>query len=243
MRVTNPPNKPNKLNMKIQIKHRVTSSILFECDCDSIAGAVANAISAKADLSHADLSHADLRCADLSHADLSHADLRCADLRYADLRYADLSYADLRSANLRSANLSYANLSYADLRCADLRSADLRCADLRSANLRSDDLLRLLSSRTILPEGDLIGWKQLNGGKICKLLIPASAKRLGGVVGRKCRAEYATVLDGDGMSSRGVVYKTGETVRPDSFDPNPMIECSNGIHFFITRQEAEEYAV
>ena len=228
MRVTNPPNKPNKLNMKIQIKHRVTSSILFECDCDSIAGAVANAISAKADL---------------SHADLSHADLRCADLRYADLRYADLSYADLRSANLRSANLSYANLSYADLRCADLRSADLRCADLRSANLRSDDLLRLLSSRTILPEGDLIGWKQLNGGKICKLLIPASAKRLGGVVGRKCRAEYATVLDGDGMSSRGVVYKTGETVRPDSFDPNPMIECSNGIHFFITRQEAEEYAV
>lgn len=36
-------------------------------------------------------------------------------------------------------------------------------------------------------------------------------------------------------------YKAGETVKPDSFDPNPLVECSYGIHFFITRSEAEAY--
>ena len=32
-----------------------------------------------------------------------------------------------------------------------------------------------------------------------------------------------------------------ETVKPDKFDPNPMEECSGGIHFFITKQEAIAY--
>jgi len=36
-------------------------------------------------------------------------------------------------------------------------------------------------------------------------------------------------------------YKVGETVKPDSFDDNPFVECTHGIHFFITRQEAEDY--
>ena len=37
------------------------------------------------------------------------------------------------------------------------------------------------------------------------------------------------------------LYVPGEIVIPDSFDDNRWEECSNGIHFFITRQEAEEY--
>jgi len=30
-------------------------------------------------------------------------------------------------------------------------------------------------------------------------------------------------------------------VKPDSFDPDPRVECSHGIHFFMTRKEAEAY--
>ena len=37
------------------------------------------------------------------------------------------------------------------------------------------------------------------------------------------------------------VYKVGEVVRPDRFDTCRWKECTNGIHFFITRKEAEEY--
>jgi hypothetical protein len=99
-----------------------------------------------------------------------------------------------------------------------------------------------LNQRTILPDGDLIGWKKLQMGVLCKLQIPANAKRVGGLIGRKCRAEFAIVLEGGGKAfHNGHVYKVGETVKPDTFDPNPLIECSHGIHFFICKQEAENY--
>ena len=38
-----------------------------------------------------------------------------------------------------------------------------------------------------------------------------------------------------------LLYKPGEIVRPDKWDPNPLIECAPGIHFFITREEAEDW--
>jgi hypothetical protein len=30
-------------------------------------------------------------------------------------------------------------------------------------------------------------------------------------------------------------------IRPDKFDADPRVNCSHGIHFFITREEAEAY--
>jgi hypothetical protein len=197
----------------------------------------------RADLSSADLSWANLRWANLSWANLSSADLSSADLRWADLRWANLRSANLRSANLRSADLSSADLSSADLSSADLRSADLRWADLRWANLSSADLQKLISIRTILPEGDLIGYKKLRDGVVCKIQIPSDARRVGGLIGRKCRAEYAIVLEGEGTSQHdsNFTYKVGDTIKPDSYDENPMEECSNGVHFFITKEEAEAY--
>ncbi len=132
---------------------------------------------------------------------------------------------------VRAAIVAKANLSSADLSFADLRSADLSFADLQ----------KLLSVRTILPDGVLIGWKKLWNGVICKLSIPSEAQRIGGLVGRKCRAEFADVVEGAGYSHNGMEYVPGQRVTPDSFDPNPLVECSNGIHFFITRAEAETY--
>ena len=52
---------------------------------------------------------------------------------------------------------------------------------------------QLIAQTTILPDGDLIGWKKLRGS-IAKLLIPADAKR-SNATGRKCRASYAKVLE------------------------------------------------
>jgi len=155
---------------------------------------------------------------------------------------ANLSGADLGGAYLNDADLSRADLSDADLSGADLSRANLSGAYLRGAYLNDADLKMLLAQRTILPDGDLIGWKKLQGGTICKLQIPVAAKRVGGLVGRKCRAEYAIVLEGNGIAiHNGMEYKQGETVKPDKFDPNPLVECSHGIHFFITKQEAQDY--
>lgn len=50
-------------------------------------------------------------------------------------------------------------------------------------------------------------------------------------------------ISGGGISLRNSDFKytVGKIVRPDAFDPNPLVECSSGIHFFITKEEAEEY--
>jgi hypothetical protein len=146
---------------------------------------------------------------------------------------ADLSRADLSGANLSGADLSGANLSGADLSGADLKEA--KAADLQIARTR------------ILPEGDLIGWKKCSNGAIVKLRIPAYAKR-SHAFGRKCRAEFADVLEVIGAevgisNQHGPTteYLVGERVVPDSWDDNWMEECSHGIHFFITKAEAEAW--
>lgn len=54
----------------------------------------------------------------------------------------------------------------------------------------------------------------------------------------------AAVLSGEGKSRYGgnrINYAKGKKMKPDSFDPNPLKECSHGIHFFITKAEAEAY--
>jgi len=145
------------------------------------------------------------------------ANLSSANLSSADLRYADLSYA----------NLSYANLSYA-------KNAEMADAITR-----------------ITPDGAIIGWKKCNQG-IIKLLIPAKAKR-SNATGRKCRAEYAIdkghfTFDGkktnkafSSVYDSSFIYRVGEKITPNGFDENRWDECSNGVHFFITRWEAENY--
>jgi uncharacterized protein YjbI with pentapeptide repeats len=239
--------------MKIQIKS-IWGSLLFEGDFSCMADAVKAAVASRADLSGADLYRANLSRADLSRADLSWANLSGANLSRADLSWANLSGANLSGANLYGANLSWANLSGADLSGANLSGAnlsgaylsgaDLSRANLSGANLSRADLEKLYATRTILPEGDIIGYKKLSNGTIAKLLIPADAKRVGGMTGRKCRAEFAKVLEGHGASSHDAafLYKAGETVKPTSdFDPDVTDECRSGIHFFITRAEAEGY--
>ena len=148
--------------------------------------------------------------------------------------------ADLRGAYLRGAYLSGAYLSNADLRNADLSGAYLSNAKGITMACPSD--------------GAFVGWKKAvtdSGIAIVKLQILEDAKR-SSATGRKCRCDKAQVLAiydqrgeeiGEAHSDRGsgFVYKTGEIVVPDSFDDNRWNECSNGIHFFITRTEAEEY--
>ena len=100
----------------VQIKHRWTDAVLFEC-------AVPDDVSSGSATRHA------LEKAVACGADLRDADLRGADLSDADLRDAYLRGADLRDADLRGAYLRGADLSGADLRGADLSDADLRGAD------------------------------------------------------------------------------------------------------------------
>ena len=171
----------------------------------------------------------------------------CAYLSGADLSGADLSRADLSGADLSGADLSGADLSGAYLSGADLRGADLSRADLSGADLSGAKNADLVIAQTrILPDGDLIGWKKCKAGVIVKLRIPEAAKR-SHAFGRKCRAEFADVLEvigaEVGISSHDgkTEYRAGSRIVPDSFDENWTEECSHGVHFFISKIEAENY--
>ena len=197
-----------------------------------------------ANLCGANLCGANLRGAYLRGADLCGAYLRGANLRDANLYDANLRGADLRGANLCGANLCGANLRGANLRGANLCDADLCGAYLRGANLRDANLTNCkgLEQQRILPAGELVGYKKLADGTIAILRIPADAKRVNAYGSRKCRAEFAYVIEGRGKAGHdGTPYAPG-IVWPDKFDADPRVECSHGIHFFITHAEAEAYA-
>ena len=164
---------------------------------------------------------------------------------------ADLSGADLRWADLSEADLRWANLYRADLRWADLNKADLSGADLNKADLSGAKIDWPL----VCPEnGSFIGYKICRGGLIVELEIPEDALRSSATT-RKCRCSKAKVLsitnlDGskpnctEAASNRdpSFVYKVGEIVEVLNFNTDRWDECSAGIHFFITRQEAVDYA-
>jgi hypothetical protein len=243
--------------MKFEIKSHWTGAVIFALETESMKLCVEAAVKSGADLSGANLSGADLSGANLSGAYLSGANLSGAYLSGANLRGAYLSGANLRGANLRGAYLSGAYLSDAYLSDAYLRGANLSGADLSDANLSGADLSdanlsgakgadAAIAKTRILPEGAIIGWKKAQG-HIVKLLIPAEAKR-SHAFGRKCRAEFADVLEIEGAevvytNNHGpkTEYRVGQRVTPDKWDENWQEECSNGIHFFITRIEAEEW--
>jgi hypothetical protein len=202
----------------------------------------------RADLQRADLQGAYLQGADLQGADLWGAYLQGADLQGADLQGADLEGADLEGADLQGAYLQRADLQGAYLEGADLQGADLEGADLQGAYLEGAKNAELPMARTrILPEGDLIGWKKCRNGVIVQLLIPQKARR-SHAFGRKCRAEAVVVMavfppdqKAESIHTSGFFYGKGGVVTPDWWDEDWTKECGGGIHFYISRAEAEAH--
>ena len=101
-------------------------------------------------------------------------------------------------------------------------------------------------------DGAFVGWKKIECYLI-KLEIPEDARRCSAAT-RRCRCDKAKVLEITHLSTNepieGVVnqaynhettYKVGEMVYPDKFDDDRWNECSNGIHFFINKQDAIDY--
>ena len=134
----------------------------------------------------------------------------------------------LSGANLSGANLSGANLSGANLENVKI-NYPIACPE----------------------EGRFIGFKKSNENYIIKLEITKDAKRSSATT-RKCRCSKAKVLEiltlsGESKSEaisrhdKDFVYRVGEIVEVKDFDENRWNECSTGIHFFITRQEAVDY--
>lgn len=126
-----------------------------------------------------------------------------------------------------------------------MRGANLVGANLVGANLRGAKLPHF----QICPrEGSFTAYKKVKGGVVLRLQIPHDARRTSSLTGRKCRAEFVYVMEalppakGPCFESRhGGVYIVGHRTHADKYDPDIRVECSHGIHFFMTREEAEQW--
>lgn len=108
---------------------------------------------------------------------------------------------------------------------------------------------RKLSNNLWCTEQPRLVWKSTRSG-ITKLIIPkGTLVRVGwNSSTQKCRAEAAYVLEVPGIGKKDLslwdsdfYYVEGEFVEPEgSFDTGRR-ECSDGIHFFMTKEEAKRF--
>ena len=219
-----------------------------------------------ANLEGANLKGANLKCAELRYANLEGANLEGANLKGANFYLADLEGANLKGANLKGANLTGAKFKGANLEGADLEDANLKCACffdtfLLNAKFKDNNFegASFRGARDVphIPlacpsEGAFVAWKKVEGKYLVKIQIPEDARRCSATT-RKCRCDKAMVLEITSLDGNKhynevtnnryneTIYKVGEFVYPDSFDENRWNECSNGIHFFINKEDAINY--
>lgn len=226
-----------------------------------------------ANLTYANLDNVDLSCAnfensDLSYANLYNANLTKANLNWASLWSANMEYANLNFSNLKNADLRYANLGGADLKNVYLKNADLRYTNLKGAEFNYSNLANafldgakgnMIEYRKgkILTE-DIIGYKVCNRDAysieqrpakrvIVTLKIPRGAIVFS-INGNKCRTNRAKVIAIDGADRaystfNNMSYYIGDEFNIYDFNCEYNTECGQGIHFFMTREEALNYII
>lgn len=119
--------------------------------------------------------------------------------------------------------------------------ANLKSANLRSAYLDKEEQIR----KGVKLSNSITGWKKCKGGVIVKLEIPRGAIVFS-INNHKRRTDKAIVKEIIGADRAFSMHKyfsyyVGDKIEVYNFNCEYNTECAEGIHFFINRQEAENY--
>ncbi len=165
------------------------------------------------------------------------------------IKKRNLTIKNIREKKFSNIDFSELNFDSADFRSANFDSADFKSANFDSADFKNCNVFSCNGIALSCPEkGEFIGYKKCQNNIIVELKIFPSAKRSSATT-RKCRASKVEVLK---LSDNAKVayslhpdydqqYRKGDIIEVKNFDNNRWNECSTGIHFFITRKEAELY--
>lgn len=200
----------------------------------------------------------------IKQKDLRGSDFSDQELWEVDFSHADLTGVDFSRSLCHNCNFSYANLKNVDFTSADLRGCSLAYADISGANmyfsmLEHADLTGIISDENTqyfkmhCPEtGAFLGYKKCFGFRIVQLLIPADARRTS-ATNTTCRCDKAKVLTIKDMETnqdydeaisyvdQNFIYRRGQWIEAKNFNPDRWVDSTGGIHFFLTRKEAEAY--
>lgn len=227
----------------------------------------------KADLTEANLSNIDFSGTDLRHINFFKATIDTSYFNRADIRFANFKETDLNFDCFNEANLYGADFSEARLYRIEFAGANLCKADFYGAYLDAGQFCKSkiydtnfnncnFSHSTLLEDAngklteyrrgkmlteDIIGYKKCQDNVIVTLKIPRGAIVFS-INGTKCRTNKAKVIAIDGAkkaisSFKHMSYYVGDEFTIYDFDCTYNNQCGEGIHFFLTREEAEGYIV
>lgn len=201
----------------------------------------------------------DLTGGDLSNMDFSLSSMQDVVLENVNFENSNLENALFDGTSLHGSNLKNANLKKAAFRSCDLGECNICGADLFAAVLENANLEGIISDentkwfRMYCPEeGAFLGYKKCMYGRLVQLLIPADAKRTSATM-NCCRCDKAKVLtiksfdykenydEAWSMVDEDFVYRVGEWVVAENFNPDRWYDSTGGIHFWMTREEAFAY--
>lgn len=188
------------------------------------------------------------------HAILDHVDFRTSEIFTSSFEKAYITGCDTNRSSIFNANFFEASVKWSDFFLSVFRNCNFANSLWRNSSLFAADFIdcrlspELTNLLTTAPKGRFTGWKKLRNDYTAKLLIK------GDVVGsttRKYRTNAARVIaiyNGDKKVDYGYslydskfMYKVGAEITTDMFDQNPTTACGHGIHFFMTRIDAEQY--
>lgn len=197
----------------------------------------------------------------------SMVEISCHCSRFKNIlwKYTDMTGSIFRDTKMNDNDFFSVSLNKVRFELIDLAGSTIHTnTSVCSAYFyRCSNIPEIIQHQICPPYGSFIGWKKVRqkDGQLflLKLEIPEDAQRSSATT-RKCRCSKAKVLgiykpftpleqlpltkimhNSYFNNDINFVYEVGKLAIPDSFDENERNECSNGIHFFMTPEEAIEY--
>lgn len=201
---------------------------------------------------------------DLSGADLSNADFTLSSFQNTVLDGVDFHNSSVENALFDGCSIQGASFRYATMVTASFRYCDMRKCNIEDANLfgavlehaKLDDIIYNEGTKWFRlhcpEEGAFLGYKKCVNDRMVQLLIPADAKRTSATL-PSCRCNKAKVLtiksfdyrenyeEAWSLVDENFVYRKGEWVEVKDFNEDRWMDSTTGIHFWMTRKEAQDY--
>lgn len=247
----------------INLSHSVIHYVLFR-DCD-----MSNIALCGSYITHCTFNNCNLQGANFTNTMMNDCTFQDCDLSNSSFSCSMSDETVFNRCTFKESDFSYCTISDGKFYNCDLKEADTYGLLLPNLQGFFKTEMDPLSIPMACPtDGKFIGWKKLIGCPsnslnpddkreyLAKLEIPANAKR-SSAFSRKCRCSKAKVLgiynlDGEKTDIKefthitrslniSTTYTVGKYVYPDTYDDDRFEECSNGIHFFINKQDAIDY--
>lgn len=195
-----------------------------------------------------------------SDCDAGSTQFQSNEIKQSSFHHSDFANSSWTASRICESTFNSCNLQYSSFESASLNEVEIVASNFSGALMSGVKMTNMYASPKTMgyylrcpSEGSFTGYK-CTKNYIVKLRIPAKALRSSGTT-NKCRCSQAKVLGFYNVNGKKLTdvqkdvscfdetfwYKLGETVAVENFDADRWHECSTGIHFFITFEEAADY--